>query len=175
MARSRSGIPGLFYFAVILFVAMLIVSGGLFGQLVASFDLAAAQAVASVETDISNSLAREVVSQNGELIEKTVTHGPKHNLSAAASKHTDGYNKVIDCLSKGGAMQVWFNPETGRRANVCQVGPELFGLQILSKFGTDAQGHDIWAEITAFLKENMTRIGQVEKYLENGGYVKIIK
>jgi len=76
--------------------------------------------------------------------------------------------QLRNCLSDQGAMQIWQNPDTGRYAFVCKIQPNLFGIQIAIP---DADG--VWQEITAFIKRKMSRIEQVEKYLENAGYVKV--
>lgn len=85
-----------------------------------------------------------------------VSHGiEKHGQYAAA---------VHSCINRGGTIQQWHNPDTGRFARVCQIGPELFGIQIIDQI--DGQ----WEEITAFIKRKMTRLEQVERYMRNTGY-----
>jgi len=87
----------------------------------------------------------------------------------AQEKHgRTAVEQVRNCLSDKGAMQIWQNPDTGRYAFVCKIQPNLFGIQIAIP---DADG--VWQEITAFIKRKMSRIEQVEKYLENAGYVKV--
>ena len=75
---------------------------------------------------------------------------------------------VRKCLNDNGPMQVWYNPTTDRHAMLCEVFPSLFGMQIVQQ---DADG--FWHEITAFIKDKMRTLIQVEKYLKNAGYVRI--
>ena len=88
-----------------------------------------------------------------------ISHGP--------DRHPGEAEQVRTCLNQNGTLQIWMNPTTGRLANVCQVGPTLFGVQIIQK------AKDDWDEITAFLKPKMNRIEQVMQYLRNTGYVKL--
>jgi len=73
--------------------------------------------------------------------------------------------QVRQCLNQNGTLQVWMNPDTGRLANVCQVGPSLFGIQIIQK------AKEGWDEITGFTKPKMKRLEQVMQYLRNTGYI----
>ena len=87
--------------------------------------------------------------------------------SHAVERHGEAALTVRECLSKNGAMQVWYNHDTGRLANVCKMADKKFGIQILK------EGEGVWEEITSFCKEKMTRIDQIEQYLRNTGYTKI--
>ena len=84
------------------------------------------------------------------------SHGPE--------RHPGDAEQVRECLNKNGVLQLWANPTTGRRAQICQIGPTLFGVQIIQKAG------DKWDELTAFLKPKMSRIEQVMQYMRNTGY-----
>jgi hypothetical protein len=86
------------------------------------------------------------------------------SLSHGVAKHGDSAVQVRNCLNDKGAMQEWVNPQTGRRALVCQVGPHTFGMQIIE------EREGIWREVTSFIKSKMTRIDQVMNYLRNAGY-----
>lgn len=82
------------------------------------------------------------------------------SISHAEARHGSEAAVVRNCLQNNGPVLNWGNPFTGRRALVCQIGPELFGLQII-------EGQQ---EITAYLKSKMTRLDQVMTYLRNTGY-----
>ena len=82
----------------------------------------------------------------------------------AVIKHGFSAVDVRQCLDKKGALQIWVNPETGRRANLCKLDNQTFGLQIVQ------QRDGIWREVTSFIKDKMTRIDQVMQYLRNCGY-----
>lgn len=83
----------------------------------------------------------------------------------AIQRHGEDAIAVSHCLNKHGAMQIWENKETGRQAEICQVGPNKFGIRIST--------NDLKDTITQFIKNKLTRIEQVEKYLANRGYVRI--
>src|SRR3972149_8636488 len=86
-----------------------------------------------------------------------ISHGPE--------RHPGEAEQVRQCLNQNGTLQVWMNPDTGRLANVCQVGPSLFGIQIIQK------AKEGWDEITGFTKPKMKRLEQVMQYLRNTGYI----
>ena len=89
----------------------------------------------------------------------TISHGPE--------RHPGEAEQVRNCLNDKGTLQVWMNPDTGRLANVCQINPTLFGIQIIQK------AKEGWDEITGFTKPKMKRIEQVMQYLRNTGYLKL--
>jgi hypothetical protein len=66
-------------------------------------------------------------------------------------------------------MQTWFNPQTQRRGLICQLDSETFGVQILFK------EDGMWNELTSFVKDKLSRLSQVEQYMENAGYIRITK
>jgi hypothetical protein len=84
-------------------------------------------------------------------------------MAHAVERHGDDAFTVSHCLNEHGAMQTWLNKDTGRHAEVCQVGPEKFGIRI--------SVNELKDTITQFIKNKMTRIDQVEQYLMNRGYV----
>ena len=94
----------------------------------------------------------------------TVSYAQSHGIE----KHQDSAVSVRQCMDKNGPLQTWFNPTTNRIAYICQVAPNVFGVQIVEQ-GTDG----VMKEITAFVKNKMTRIEQVMKSMENAGYVQM--
>ena len=86
-------------------------------------------------------------------------------LRHAVQRHGKDAFTVSRCLNEHGAMQIWLNKETGRQAEICQVGPIKFGIRI--------SVNDLQDTITQFIKNKLTRIEQVERYLTNRGYVRI--
>lgn len=86
-------------------------------------------------------------------------------MSHALERHGHDAILVSKCLQRGGEIQRWFNPVTGRHAQVCQIDPEKFGLRIST--------NDLKDTVTQFIKNKMRRIEQVERYLTNGGYTRI--
>jgi len=88
-------------------------------------------------------------------VDMASSHGEQRHGSAAV--------QVRDCLTKG-AMQEWVNPQTGRHARLCEISPGRYGIQIIEQEG------GIWREVTAFIKDKMTSLDQVSRYLTNSGY-----
>lgn len=84
-------------------------------------------------------------------------------ISHAIERHGADAVSVKNCLNQNGPAQVWYQPTNQRWANICQVG-DLFGMQITNGIGD---------EITAFIKNKMRRLDQVEQYLTNRGYVRV--
>jgi hypothetical protein len=79
----------------------------------------------------------------------------------SVAKHNEKAVAVRECVQQGRVLGTWINPENGRKALICQVGDNLFGIMIMKgKF-----------EITSFLKKKLTRIDQIFKYLSNQGYI----
>lgn len=89
--------------------------------------------------------------------------------SHGEAKHGAHAEQIRECIQRNGFLQEWFNPLTNRRARVCQLKETLFGLQIVQERG------GVWQEVTSFLKSKLTRLDQVEQYLRNTGYEKIIR
>lgn len=86
----------------------------------------------------------------------------------AVLKHNSDALAVRDCLQQNGALGVWQKAD-GRIIRLCEVEDGVFGLQVLEP---DERG--TLHEITAYIKNKMTRIEQVIRYLEqNCGAVKI--
>ncbi len=77
----------------------------------------------------------------------------------ATEKHGVSADIVRQCMNSNGPIEIWINPTTGREANICKIG-EKFGVQIV----------DGNREITAFIKEKMKTLSQVQRYLTNSGY-----
>jgi hypothetical protein len=102
-----------------------------------------------------------LVTPAGQMINLATSHGEAaHGWSAV---------HVRECIERNGPMQTWFNPETGRRGFICQLDETTFGVQILFK------ENGMWNSLTEFVKDKLKTLGQVERYMENAGYVKIIK
>lgn len=85
-------------------------------------------------------------------------------ISHAKEKHPYDAESVRNCFSRNGTLQIW-SGENKKWGRICQMDDGLFGIQILADKGG---GH--FEEITTFLKEKFKSIGQVEKYMKNGGY-----
>lgn len=86
----------------------------------------------------------------------SASHGETRHISTADS--------IRRCIANNGPLQVWRNPYTDRKANICQLPDGVFGLQIYETF-KGAQ-----REITVFAKSKMRTLEQVLKYLQNSGY-----
>lgn len=87
------------------------------------------------------------------------------SFSHGAKKHRSSSLTIRELLASQGALFVWGNPMTGRRAVVCQVGAHTYGIQIIQQDKSDA-----WQEVTCFIKSKMTRLDQIKQYLTNTGY-----
>jgi hypothetical protein len=160
--RRSNGVGMLILFlmagALLIALAALMMLGDQFAGMTA-----AAETAETVDTDI----ARVIVNEAGDQVEKDYSHG--------ATAHANHYDEIIECIAKGGAIQEWFHPGYNNKIKVCQIGPQLFGLQVLVKMGVDEEKHDLWAELTAYAKEKFRLLAQVERYLANSGYVRIVK
>lgn len=88
--------------------------------------------------------------------------------SHATARHAAVAESVRTCMGPDqmNALQKWYNPTTGRTAFLCQMPDGKFGLQI----GYENAGENKFTELTNFVKEQLKRIEQVEKYLRNRGY-----
>lgn len=88
----------------------------------------------------------------GIVIVFTMTHALERHGSAASD--------TINCINQGKTIQIWYNPSTNRYAKICMVG-DKFGIGIFTDLG------DV---VTSFVKDKMTNIDQVMRYLTNAGY-----
>lgn len=92
--------------------------------------------------------------------------------SHAAIKHATVAATVRQCMGdQHQNAREYFNPTTGRTAFMCQLPDGKFGLQI----GYKITGEDKLQEITTFVKEQLKRVEQVERYLANRGYTPVSK
>lgn len=74
----------------------------------------------------------------------------RHGLKAELVKY---------CMQEKGPIQEWLQPN-GRIARVCQLDNGKFGIEIVDQEGRN---------ITAFIKNKMRSLEQVEQYLINKG------
>lgn len=74
---------------------------------------------------------------------------------------------VRKCMYYNGYMQLWFKEDDdgAKYIQVCQLPNGKFGIQIMAA--------NLQKEITAFIKNKMKRLSQVEKYLQNGGAIRL--
>jgi len=86
------------------------------------------------------------------------SHAAKHGESVA--------EQVRHCLHNDGPVQVW-RRGSNRYLHLCDLGDGRYGLQVIDR---TRNGYD---EITAFIKDKMCRLSQVEGYLQNSGAVRI--
>lgn len=77
----------------------------------------------------------------------------------AVERHGTEAEIVQACIEKNGAIQEWLQPN-GRLARVCQLDDGKFGIEIVDEEGNN---------ITAFIKNRMRTLEQVEQYLANKG------
>lgn len=80
--------------------------------------------------------------------------------SHAFDRHGDQAWEVRNCISGGGTIDTWINPDTSRLAHICQIESNRFGIQI-EKAGR---------EITSFVKNKLKNLEQIHRYLANQGY-----
>ena len=91
-----------------------------------------------------------------------VNNGNNHSLE----KHgIETVESIQFCLTKNGELQLW--QKNNRFARLCQVNENLYGIEIIEKKG------NIFEHVTAFFKDKMRTLSQVENYLSNTGYVRI--
>ena len=79
----------------------------------------------------------------------------------AIVQHGADAEAVRNCLNQNGPFAVWQKPD-GRFLRLCQLPDGHYGTQICKDEGC-------LHEITAYIKNKMTRIEQLIKYLENMG------
>jgi hypothetical protein len=99
--------------------------------------------IKSIHDDISKPVSLSSTNNHADL---------KHGLEA---------QEVRDCLDKFGPLHIFFKPETQRFAEICLISNYKFGIRITEENGD---------EVTAFIKNRMSTLKQVGKYLENCGY-----
>ena len=46
-------------------------------------------------------------------------------MQHAIDRHGRDALLVSECLNNNGPLQIWFNPETGRHAEICQISSEM--------------------------------------------------
>lgn len=80
-------------------------------------------------------------------------------ISHADMRHGSEAETARQCAQRPEWM--FFNPETGRTALVCMTSEGKYGVYVVDELGK---------EVTAFLKNKMSRIEQVAKSLQNVGY-----
>lgn len=82
----------------------------------------------------------------------------------AVEKHKEEAEQVRICIEKNGYIQRWIKPN-GRIVLICRMPDLRFGVQI----------RDPWdiKEITSFIKNKMSRLSQVEKWLDNQGATRL--
>ncbi len=91
-----------------------------------------------------------------------VNNGNTH----AIDKHSlDTVTSIQFCLNNNGELQLW--QKDNRFARLCQVKDGLYGIEIVEKNG------NLFEHVTAFFKDKMHSLNQVENYLDNTGYVRI--
>ena len=79
----------------------------------------------------------------------------------AIEKHGEDAALVRSCIEQQGPAETWVNPLTGRSAWLCWT-PDGWGVQI--RIGEQ--------EITSFVKNKLSKLQDVYRYLINRGYVK---
>lgn len=79
--------------------------------------------------------------------------------SHAVMRHGLDAMKASECNASNYSMR-FYNPQTKRTAFVCQID-DFFGVHILE---------ETMEEVTAFIKNKMTKASQVLKYMQNAGY-----
>ena len=99
--------------------------------------------------DAANNAAAAV--SVGAQADQSLSHGWIHGADAT---------NADNCFERHGAAQIWFNPTTGRTANVCFEGNNFF-IQILDRAGY---------EVTRFKRNSARSLGDIGKYLKNNGY-----
>lgn len=71
---------------------------------------------------------------------------------------------VRHCLENNGPIQTWKKDD--RIIFVCMLNETgKYGIQVITE--------NLKKEITAFIKNKMKHLSQVEQYLKNGGYIRI--
>jgi hypothetical protein len=113
----------------------------------------------------------EILNNNGNG-EHTIHESLNEDIKAkshASHKHSQEAQDVRKCLNDFGSIHIYFNPSTGRYANICLMPDRKYGLQIAEDIGNGME------EVTSFVKSKLGRWEQMAKYLENGGYTNMIK
>jgi hypothetical protein len=80
----------------------------------------------------------------------------------AVLRHGESAYTVKQCLDQRGPLLDWVNASTGRHAQVCEVSPGKYGVDI-----TESNGDSV----TSILKDKMSNLNQVLQYLKNTGYL----
>jgi len=85
----------------------------------------------------------------------------------AIAQHGAKAEAVYRCINSNGPSQTW-QRSNGYKADVCQVEPGKFGVRIYNETPNGTV-----EEITAFIKDKMKSLEQIERYLVNSGYTRL--
>ena len=89
-------------------------------------------------------------------------------LSHAIEKHGSKAELVRTCIDRGDNVLGVFKHSDDGEKELClvRIADELYGIQIrVTKEGGRVE------EITAFIKEKLTKLEQVKNYIRNSGYI----
>lgn len=83
----------------------------------------------------------------------------------AVAQHSSAAQAVRECMNNQGPVAHLVNPGVTPQRDyfVCEIEPGKYGVQILIK---DSQGN--WREVTSFVKNKMTHLADVIRYIKNG-------
>lgn len=95
-------------------------------------------------------------------------YGDRYFESHADEKHPEEAKRVRDCLMNKGMHSLWTEPNRGTFLQICQVGDSQWGVRVCK-----SEQCTIDDEITAFIKNKMSRWDQVLNYLKNNGAIRI--
>jgi hypothetical protein len=88
-------------------------------------------------------------------------------MSHAITKHGENAIRVSDCMDNKGPVQEWYNAGNGHTIYICQIEPNVFGIDVL--FQRDGR----WERLTSFVKEKLKTLADVERYMRNSGATRI--
>lgn len=91
------------------------------------------------------------------LIDTDYSHASNHGIAAYVTRF---------CLDNWGADQVWRNPLTNRKAEICLIDDIHVGVRITEVIDGKEQ------EITAYYNNRANALDQIVKGLVNRGYIK---
>ncbi len=94
------------------------------------------------------------------LLAVTISTVASHGLST----HPDTYPQVIKCLNDGN-FKITVNTGNNRFIEFCMIDQVTFGMRVLDKIGRGQ-----YREITAYIKDNIHSLKELQEFILRRGY-----
>ena len=95
-------------------------------------------------------------------------YADRYFVSHAVEKHGSDAVAVRSCIENKGVHSLWFEPKENNYVQVCQLDNGVWGMRVCK-----TKACKIEDEVTAFIKNKMSRLDQVFNYLSNHGAIRL--